>query len=152
MCHFQQMLAADRDQTETKEAVAELTLFVERYPNSSLMAGGRAKLRGARDRLSAADYKVGYFYFRSRWYPGAIDRLKGVLRDDPEFTNRDGVYFYLAESLIKMGRRAEAVPYYDRLIKEFEKSEYLLKAQKAMAAAQADVPPPAPAKKQAPLP
>ena len=150
MCHFQQMLAADRDQTETKEAVAELTLFVERYANSSLMPDGRAKLRGARDRLSAADYKVGYFYFRSRWYPGAIDRLKGVLRDDPEFTNRDGVYFYLAESLIKMGRRAEAVPYYDRLIKEFEKSEYLLKAQKAMAAAQAEVPPPAPAKKKAP--
>jgi outer membrane protein assembly factor BamD len=145
MCHYEQMLAADRDQTETKEAIAELTLFVERYPNSSLMAEGKAKLRSARDRLSESDYKVGYFYFRSRWYPGAIDRLKGVLRDDPEFTNRDAVYFYLAESLVKMGRRAEAVPYYDRLLKEFEKSDYLIKAQRAMAAAQAEVPPAPPA-------
>ena len=137
MCHFEQMLAADRDQTETKEAVAELTAFVQRYPNSSLIAEGRQKLRAARDRLSEADYKVGYFYFRSRWYPGAIDRLKGVLKDDPEYTGRDAVYYYLAESLMKMGRPAEALPYYDRLVKEFEKSEYLAKAQKGMADAQA---------------
>ena len=32
MCHFEQMLAADRDQTETKEAVAELTAFVRAVP------------------------------------------------------------------------------------------------------------------------
>jgi outer membrane protein assembly factor BamD len=137
MCHFGQMLAADRDQTETKEAVAELMAFVQRYPNSMLIAEGRQKLRAARDRLSEADYKVGYFYFRSRWYPGAIDRLKGVLKDDPEYTGRDGVYYYLAESLMKMGRPAEALPYYDRLVKEFEKSEYLAKAKTGMADAQA---------------
>lgn len=139
MCHFGQMLAADRDQTETKEAITELTAFVERYPNSSIIAEGREKLRAARDRLSEADYKVGYFYFRSRWYPGAIDRLKGVLKDDPAYTGRDAVYFYLAESMIKMGRPAEAVPYYDRVMKEFEKSKYLLKAQNAMVLAQAQM-------------
>jgi outer membrane protein assembly factor BamD len=139
MCHFEQMLAADRDQTETKEAITELTAFVERYPNSSIIAQGREKLRAARDRLSEADYKVGYFYFRSRWYPGAIDRLKGVLKDDPAYSGRDAVYFYLAESMIKMGRPAEAVPYYDRVMKEFEKSQYLIKAQNAMALAQAQM-------------
>jgi outer membrane protein assembly factor BamD len=139
MCHFGQMLDADRDQTETHEAVAELTAFVQRYPNSSLITEGREKLRAARDRLSEADYKVGYFYFRNRWYPGAIDRLKGLLKDDPEYTSRDAVYFYLAGSLMKMGRRAEAVPYYDRLIKEFEKSRYLAKAKQAMAEAQAQM-------------
>jgi len=139
MCHFGQMLAADRDQTETKEAITELTAFVERYPNSSIIAQGREKLRAARDRLSEADYKVGYFYFRSRWYPGAIDRLKGVLKDDPAYSGRDAVYFYLAESMIKMGRPAEAVPYYDRVMKEFEKSQYLIKAQNAMALAQAQM-------------
>lgn len=139
MCHFEQMLAADRDQTETKEAVAELTAFVERYPNSSLMPEGKAKLRAARDRLSESDYKVGYFYFRSRWYPGAIDRLRAVLKDDPEYTGRDAVYYYLAECIVKMGRPAEAIPYYDRLLKEFAQSQYLAKAQKGMADAQAQM-------------
>jgi outer membrane protein assembly factor BamD len=137
MCHFAQMMAADRDQTETKEAVAELSAFVERYPNSNLMADGKAKLRVARDRLSEADYRVGYFYFRSKWYPGAIDRFRGVMKDDPEYTGRDAVYFYLAESLVKMGRPAEAVPLYDRLLKEFEQSQYLFKAKNGMTAAEA---------------
>jgi len=147
MCHYAQMQAADRDQTETREAIVELTNFVQRYPNSTIMGEGRQKLRDARDRLSESDFKVGYFYFRSKWYPGAIDRFKGVLKDDPEYTGRDAVYFYLGESLVKMGRRAEAVPYYDRLIKEFEKSQYLLKAQQSMAAAIAGQAPAPPVKK-----
>ena len=132
MCHFQQMLAPDRDQTETREAVAELALFVQRYPNSALLEEGREKLREARNRLSESEYKVGYFYWRNRWYPGAIERLKGLLKTDPEYTKRDAVYFYLGDALVKMGRRAEAVPYFDRLVKEFEQSEYLVKAQAAL--------------------
>jgi outer membrane protein assembly factor BamD len=147
MSHIKQMQKADRDQSETREAIAELTLFVQRYPNSSLMADGKQRLRQARNRLSESDYRVGFYYFRARWYPGAIERFKGVLRDDPEYDGRDAVYFHLAESLMRMNMKAEAIPYYDRLIKEFEKSEYLLKAQKSMAAAQAEVPPPPPEKK-----
>jgi outer membrane protein assembly factor BamD len=132
MCHFQQMLAADRDQTETREAVAELTLFTQRYPQSPLLEEGRQKLREARTRLSESEYKVGYFYWRNKWYPGAIERFKGLLKTDPEYPKRDAVYYHLGDSLVKMGRRAEAVPYFDRLVKEFEQSEYLLKAQVAL--------------------
>lgn len=132
MCHFQQMLAPDRDQTETREAVAELALFVQRYPQSALLDLGRQQYREARNRLSDSEYKVGYFYWRNKWYPGAIERLKGLLKIDPEYTRRDAVYYHLGDSLVKMGRRAEAVPYFDRLIKEFAESDYLAKAQLAM--------------------
>ena len=142
MCHVLQMLAADRDQTETREAVAELTLFVQRYPQSTLLAEGREKLREARNRLSDSEYKVGYFYWRNKWYPGAIDRFKGLLKSDPEYTRRDAVYYHLGDSLVKMGRRAEAVPYFDRLVKEFAESEYLAKAQLAMQEPVDDAPPP----------
>ena len=54
----------------------------------------------ARDRLSDSEYRVGLFYHRVRWYPGSIERLRGVIDSDPEFTNRDAVYFYLGENLI----------------------------------------------------
>src|SRR5439155_754411 len=36
LAHFRQMRGAQRDQTETREAVKELQTFVDRYPNSSL--------------------------------------------------------------------------------------------------------------------
>lgn len=130
MTHFYQMQSADRDQTETREAIRELTLFVERNPQSALLEEGKARLREARDRLSRYEYNVGYHYYRSKWYPGAVDRFRVLLERDPEFTNRDAVYFYLGECFMRVGRPAEALPYYDRLVKEFEQSEHLLEAQK----------------------
>jgi outer membrane protein assembly factor BamD len=129
MAHYRQMLGPDRDQTQTKEAIREFEAFVDRYPNSSLMPEAQEKLREARDRLSMSEYRVGLYYFRSRWYPGAIERFTGVLSHDPGFTNRDGVYFHLAESLARMGRDAEALPYYQRVLDEFAESEYLDRAR-----------------------
>jgi outer membrane protein assembly factor BamD len=133
MAHFRQMRLPQRDQTETRAALKEFETFVARYPNSSLMTEAKAKLRETRDRLSEADYQVGYFYYRQKWYPGAIDRFKSLLKDDPGYTGRDGVYFYLADSLVKVKREAEALPYLERLVEEFEKSEHLVMAQKMIA-------------------
>ena len=76
--------------------------------------------------------RVGLYYFRARWYPGAIDRFKEVLKDDPGYPARDAVYYYLAESLLKTDKKAEALPYYDRLVKEFERSDYLADARRKL--------------------
>jgi len=130
LAHFRQMRGPQRDQSETREAVKELQAFVDRYPNSSLMSEVRAKLREARDRLSESDYLVGVFYFKQRWYPGAIDRFKDLLKTDPAYTGRDAVYFYLAESLVKVKLNAEALPYLEKLVEEFERSEFLGEAQR----------------------
>lgn len=133
MGHFRQMAKAERDQTETKAAIAEFEVFFERYPNSSLAPEARQRYREARDRLSQSEYRVGLFYFRAEWYPGAIDRFQTLLKSDPEFTNRDLVYFHLGESLVKVNRPAEALPWFERLVKEFERSEYLEEATKRVA-------------------
>lgn len=130
MAHFKQMRAPQRDQSETREAVTELQRFVDRFPNSKLFAEGSARLREAKDRLSMSSYLVGYFYFRQRWYPGAVDRFQSVLKEDSSYTGRDAVYFYLAESLVKLKREGEALPVFEKLLQEFEQSEYLPEAQK----------------------
>jgi outer membrane protein assembly factor BamD len=139
MTHFYQMQNADRDQSETREAIRELALFVERYPNSSIIDEGKQRLREARDRLSQYEYNVGYHYYRQKWYPGAVDRFKVLLDRDPQFTRRDSVYFYLGESFLKVNRPAEALPYFDRILKEFEQSEHLLEAQKRVETIKADL-------------
>jgi outer membrane protein assembly factor BamD len=130
MAHFRQMRGPQRDQTETREAVREFQAFVDRYPNSSLLPEVRTKLREARDRVGESDYLVGYFYFRQRWYPGAIVRFKELLKRDPEYTGRDAVYYHLGEALLKTKQEAEALPYYEKLVTEFERSEYLPEAQR----------------------
>ena len=131
--HLRQMRGPQRDQTETRDAVKEFETFMARYPTSSLMEDAKTKLREARDRLSESDYLVGFFYYRQRWYPGAIDRFRSVLKQDPEYTGRDAVYYHLADSLVKVKRTAEALPIYERLMQEFEKSQYLEDTRKRVA-------------------
>ncbi len=130
MTHFKQMPKPERDQTQTKDAIAEFEVLIERYPNSALLEQGRARLRDARNRLGLSEYGVGLFYYRSRWYPGAIDRFQMMLRNDPEYSYRDAVYYYLAASLAKVNKKPEALTYLDRLSKEFTKSQYLVRANK----------------------
>ncbi len=125
MSHFQQMRAPDRDQTETKAALAEFDIFFQKFPNSPLMPEVKQNWRIARDRLSESSYRVGLTYYRIRWFPGAIDRFREVLRDDPGYTGRDALYFYLAESLARTDKTAEAIPYFERLLAEFDQSEHL---------------------------
>jgi outer membrane protein assembly factor BamD len=130
LAHFRQMRAPQRDQTETRDSIREFETFVTRYPNSPLLPEVQNRLREAKDRLSEAEFEVGRFYFRIHWYPGAIERLTALLKDDPEFTSRDGAYYYLGESLLQVGRKAEALPLFEKLVAEFEKSDYLDDAEK----------------------
>ncbi len=130
--HVKQMRAAERDQTETKEAIKEFEVFFERYPNSPLMPEVKKQWREARDRLSEASYRVGLFYYRQRWYPGAIDRFREVLKQDPGYSRRDALYYYLADSLARTDKKAEAIPFFERLLKEFEQSEHREDARKRL--------------------
>ena len=126
MTHFDQMPKAERDQTETRAALDQFAAFRQKYPNSTLLPEVIEKERIARDRLSESIYKVGYFYYKARWYPGGISRFRQVLQEDPQFTNRDAVYYYLADALVTVKLEAEALPLLEKLEAEFVESEFLV--------------------------
>lgn len=125
MVHFNQMLNAQRDQTETREAIKEFQAFVDRFPNSPLLPQVKQRLRESRDRLSDWDLQVGNFYLSVRLYHAADVRYRHILTSDPDYTRKDALYFRLAETLEKSDKKAEALPYYERLVNEFEQSEHL---------------------------
>ena len=109
--------------------------LIERWQNAEDQNILEAWTNGGRFRGRKVTDKMITDYYRKR--RNAYDK------DDPEYTKRDGVYFYLGEALLKVNRPAEALPYYERIVKEFEKSDYLEEAQKRIAAikAQADTKP-----------
>jgi outer membrane assembly lipoprotein YfiO len=130
--HEQQMLGPDRDLTPARDTLAAAETFLANYPTSDLRPQVQALRREALDELSAGDYKVGLYYYRMKWHPGAIERFKGILLQDPEYPARDGVYFYLAEMYHSNDQNVEARPYYDRIVREFEKSEFLERARRRL--------------------
>lgn len=128
MVYFNQMRRPERDQSETRSAITEFETFIELYAefaDSQLLADARVRLRDARDRLSDSNYLVGRFYYRLRYYPGAIDRFREILDEDPGYTRRDAVYFHLADALATIDRGPEALPLFELLISEFPSTEYL---------------------------
>jgi outer membrane protein assembly factor BamD len=150
LTHYEQMLAPQRDQTQTKDALREFEAFVERFPDSKWIKEGQKKRQECRDRLSDADYQVGFYYYRAKWYPGAVVRFRAVLKENPEYGNRDALYYHLADTFVKIQASAEALPMLDKLVKEFEKSEYLERAKKLMADIQSGATAPKAAPKAAP--
>jgi outer membrane protein assembly factor BamD len=125
LSQVRQMLSPQRDQTATREALRELRVFTTAYPASQYLPEVLRLEREARDRLSESEFLVGRHYYRTRWYPGAITRLEELLKTDPQYTRRDGAYFYLAEAYARMNRVADARTYYQRILDEFAVSEYL---------------------------
>jgi outer membrane protein assembly factor BamD len=140
MAHFKQMRSPMRDQTETREAIKELQNYLARFADKPLASDAKTKLREAKDRLADWDMGVGIHYYRIKWYPGAVGRLMPLIKSDPEYTRRDGAFYFLGESLVKLNRGAEALPYYERLVKEFERSEYLAKAEQRITELKAAAP------------
>ncbi len=133
MVYYNQMRRPERDQTETRNAVTEFELFLQRYPGSRLINDVREKLREALDRLSENNYVVGKYYHGRKWHPGAIDRLETILDEDPGYTARDAVYYHLADSLSRTPRIDEALPMFERLLEEFPESEFIEDATERMA-------------------
>ena len=133
MIHLHQMNSAERDQTDTLNAVAELETFIARFPaEHELTPQVREALRSAHDRLSEHDYLVGYFYYRFRNYAGAISRFRQILENDPGYTRRDRVYFQLAVSLAETQQTAEAIPYLARVLDEFNDGEFAEDARRLL--------------------
>ena len=125
MVHFHQIRRAERDQSQTLNAIAEFENFIDRYPDDrELMPEVLGRLREARDRLSTHDFTVGQFYYRAKFYPGAVNRFRQILDNDPDYSNRDAVYFYLGLTLADARQVTEAIPYFARILEEFDASEY----------------------------
>jgi outer membrane assembly lipoprotein YfiO len=139
MVHFHQMRRAERDQTETLNAIREFETFLVTYPpEHELVPQVQQRLREARDRLSEHDYIVGSFYYRFKNYAGAMSRFRQILDSDPGYTGRDAVFFHLAESLAATNQVPEAIPYFARILDEFEASEYAAEATLRLAELEAE--------------
>ena len=138
-----QMLGPQRDQTATREALRELDRFKQTYPKSTYMKDAEVLYRQARDRLSDHEYQVGLFHFRNRLYLGALARFVKVMDEDPGYTRKDALIFYLGETYSRILRPAEAKAMYELLLKDYPKSKFVRDAKKRLIV---KAPPPAPKK------
>jgi len=130
LSQVRQVLKPERDQTPTRDALKELQTFLVNYPQSTYLPEVTTLHRQMRDRLSDSEVQVARYYFKVRHYLGVISRLEELMKTDPNYTNRDEMYYYLAESYYRVGRKGEAKVLFDRIVSDFKSSDYLSEAKK----------------------
>lgn len=137
---YRMALSPERDQTATLEAMKDMDAFLQRYPtaeSSQYRTAIEHLRRTAQDRLSDHEFIVGMYYYRAGKgvIGGAVNRFLYLLLHDPDYTKRDQVYYYLGESMMRLGKAngPQALPYFAKIVEEFPKSKYFKLAQARVA-------------------
>jgi outer membrane protein assembly factor BamD len=134
-CKFLDSPRASLDQTNTYDAINELQLFANMYPQSSRIEECNTLIDELRAKLEEKAISNANLYFRMEDYKAAITSYRNVLKEFPATKHREEImrdifrsaYHYASKSVpSKQNERfAEALDAYNAFIAEFPSSEYL---------------------------
>ena len=79
--HFEEIRSPDRDQSNTRKALAELKTLKARYPDSSYAKEADNRIRICEDSLAASEMHVGREYLKKKAWVAAKNRFEIVVRD-----------------------------------------------------------------------
>jgi outer membrane protein assembly factor BamD len=98
----------ERDQATTREAITELTTFIETYPQSPFADSARIYVRKCREKLAKKEFLAAQFYETIGQYESAVVYHKNFLESFKESELLGEARFNLAADLIKLNRIEEA--------------------------------------------
>ena len=127
MCHFNQMGAIDRDQTETVKALKEFERLIARFPSSNFSFMAERHVLECRKRLAEKEFYVGSFYFTQGKYKAALGRFELVARDFPGIGLDYKVRYFIEESQKRLIRQEAE----EKAKKEKEEKKARAKEEKA---------------------
>jgi len=98
LCYFDQILAVDRDQTASLEAVEYFQSLVDLYPESPYAGKALCKISEAKKQIAEHETLVGLFYLENNKYKGATKRFIKLLKQYPTTINKEKIYYYIAQA------------------------------------------------------
>ena len=132
MSYYKQMRSKDRDQTTTEDALKTFTRLIKNYPTDKRVEEVGSLIQRCRDRLAEHEIYVGRFYLRTGHYQAAINRLSGILKNFPNYDDRDEAFYYLGTAYLKLHQKKEATETFNTLFDQFPNSQYILESQKIL--------------------
>lgn len=129
MTYYKKALKSGRDQTKTRQALAEFKKVVTHYPLSEQTKLAQERIRDCEERLAEHTFGIGEVYYKMRAFKAATSRLMEILTNFPNYSKMDRVYYYLGDSYYKWKKVDQSIPYLTKLISDFPQSKYAKKAQ-----------------------
>ena len=102
MCHYNQMEAIDRDQTETVKAKKEWEKLTARYPDSKFSNMAEKMLREVKQKLAQREFYVGRFYLKQKKYQAALSRFERIASEYPNIGLDYKIEYYIQDTKMKI--------------------------------------------------
>jgi len=106
---------APLDQTETQRAIDRYQQFPAAYPDHAHSGEAKQRMQALRDRLAEKRFRNGRLYTKLKQPQAAAIYLRELIDDFPESRWAGDAAVLLAEQLVKLGKREEAIEALRRL-------------------------------------
>lgn len=90
------------DQTETYNALDQLQIFVDQYPNSNRIDSCNTIMDDLRAKLEKKQFEYAQMYYRTEGYKSAVVALEETLEKYPESVYKEEIYYLLVMSNYKL--------------------------------------------------
>ena len=127
------------DQTETRSAIQEFQLFMDKYPSSAHRDSAQTMIDQLRSKLERKSFESAAIYHKTGQYKSATIALRNALKDYPDSQYRERMHFLIIDSyyqyaLLSTDRRKierfnDATDAFHTFATRFPKSEYYSEAQ-----------------------
>ncbi|NIS87864.1 MAG: outer membrane protein assembly factor BamD, partial [Nitrospinaceae bacterium] len=101
----------------------------EQYPRNPYRTEVEYRIQRCRDVIAGHEFLVADFYFRKEAYYGTVERLTGLLKDFPDYREKDEVYYRLAVGYKGLGQDENAQEYLDLLKRDYPESDLIEEAE-----------------------
>lgn len=132
MTFYKKILSPGRDQTKTELALEEFKKVLTDYPTSEEAKDAQEKIQDCENRLATYIFQIGHHYYKRGSLGAALNRLRGILTEYPNFPDMDKVYYYIGDSFYKGKNYPEALSHFTKLISDYPQSKLAKKAKKKL--------------------
>jgi outer membrane protein assembly factor BamD len=129
ICHYNQILAIDRDQKHTQMALNEFYYLLTNYKTSRYARAAYEKFLDCQKRLSAREAYVAHFYYKKGKYKAAVRRFEFARSNFPSIALKDDMLYFLTDAYLHLGEQEKAMEIYKLLSQNYPESKYVKKAR-----------------------
>jgi outer membrane protein assembly factor BamD len=109
------------DQTSTLEAVKELQLFIDQYPNSSRLQECNELIDKLREKLEKKYYEIAKLYYKMSSYKSAVTSFDNLINDFPDTDYREESMFLILKANYKYALNSVAEKRKERFTEAMKK-------------------------------
>lgn len=86
------------DQTETLNALDQMQIFIDLYPNSTRIDTCNLIMDNLRSKLELKAFEISMLYYNTEYYSAAVVSFNNTLKDFPDSPHKEEIMYHLVKS------------------------------------------------------